>query len=71
MAEAQRVRGARGGDNCAPSGQWRRRRCLAAGGSTTGARSSRSSPGTAFYFKVDDENRPRFAARGLEAFVYR
>ena len=21
-------------------------------------------------FKVDDENRPRFAARGLEAFVY-
>jgi DNA transformation protein len=26
--------------------------------------------GDALYFKVDDENRPRFAARGLEAFVY-
>jgi DNA transformation protein len=24
----------------------------------------------ALYLKVDDENRPRFAARGLDAFVY-
>jgi len=45
---------------CAPSGQWRRRRCLAAGALPRGAFFALIA-GDALYFKVDDENRPRFA----------